>query len=280
MLAVLSHEVITEKIVSALVENKIPWRNDYGFPVNVISRRRYGGVNALLLNIATEQHGFTSPYWATYSQWQAQGRTVRPRPENVAVGKWRTEIALPRSDKQLGRWSLFNLDQVDGGFAGLRNLALADPNQADRVIEATHANINFVHGTVAQYEYPPDDRVTFPLKEQFVQGAGGLAGYYNSLFHELMHWTEPRLGWEGDERERELRAEIGADFLTTELRLPRLAYELRLNHHNFLGRWMDMFCNDPTAIFDIADAAYQAAEYVLGCNHMAMPRHNPLAEVV
>ena len=57
---------ITDQIIESLKSGKLPpWRKPWasdanaGFPTNVASKRRYSGVNPLLLQIAAEKHGFT-----------------------------------------------------------------------------------------------------------------------------------------------------------------------------------------------------------------------------
>jgi antirestriction protein ArdC len=281
MLQVLQHTaVISARVEQAMRDGHIPWRGDHGFPTNAVSLRRYDGVNALLLNLAAERHGFRSPYWATWSQWLALRGEVRPRPAAVRPGEWSTEVVLERADGRLGRWALFNLEQVDGGPANLRRDVPALPSGAvDRLIRATSATICFRPGMEAAYYYPLVDHVVFPLRQQFLNGPGGLPAFYNSLLHELVHWTEPRLGWNGDVRERELRAEVGADFLTTELRIPRLNRSMRTNHRNFLDRWTSRMRRDSGWIFRIAADAGRAADYLLSFIEAARPRHNPPGEL-
>ena len=84
---------ITDQIVESLKSGGIPpWRRPWGispnsgFPTNVISKRRYSGVNVLLLRMAVMTHGFRSKYWATFNQWRDLGGRVMRRPENVEPG--------------------------------------------------------------------------------------------------------------------------------------------------------------------------------------------------
>jgi antirestriction protein ArdC len=69
-----------------------PWRRPWGisansgFPTNVVSKRRYSGVNVLLLRMAAMTHGFTCKYWATFNQWRDLGGKVMRRPESVKPG--------------------------------------------------------------------------------------------------------------------------------------------------------------------------------------------------
>jgi antirestriction protein ArdC len=58
-------ESITARIIEGLqngiVPWKKPWRNDpnCGTPANVVSRRNYSGINPVLLDLATQENGFS-----------------------------------------------------------------------------------------------------------------------------------------------------------------------------------------------------------------------------
>lgn len=277
-------EVITEIIIQALVELRVPWRGNFGFPRNILSNRRYDGVNPFLLNIAADRHGWTSPYWGTYSQWISQGSSPKPRPSHIKPGEWSQEIVLykvnPCGKMELGRWSAFNLDQTENGFANLRGQRQPlDLTLADHAIRATNAKINFKETQEAAYYYR-EDTIVFPLRGQFLRGPGGIAGFYHSLFHEVAHWSEPRLDWEGTEAERELRAEIVADYLCTEFNVPMLPMLRRTNHRNFLDRWIALMRKDAELIFRLSAAASKAADFILGFSQRVGLRHNPPAEIV
>ena len=38
---------------------------------NVVSKRKYRGLNPILLDLASETHGFSSKWWGTFQQWKA-----------------------------------------------------------------------------------------------------------------------------------------------------------------------------------------------------------------
>jgi antirestriction protein ArdC len=100
----------------------------------------------------------------------------------------------------------------------------------------------------------------FPFREQFFQ----LSAYYDSLLHELSHYSEPRLGWDGPSDIRELRAEISAPFITSQLGVPVLCdMNMLTNHRNHLGRWVAAMKKDPTLIFQVAADASEAAKYLV-----------------
>src|SRR3954471_22112780 len=128
---------ITDQFIEALKAGGIPpWRKGWashggGLPTNLVSKRRYAGVNVLLLQMAAARHGFTSKFWATFNQWKALGGAVIRRPDGVPPGRWGTTIVFFRPvtktqiDPDTGRevevgfpilrtYTVFNLDQVEG----------------------------------------------------------------------------------------------------------------------------------------------------------------------
>jgi antirestriction protein ArdC len=74
---------ITNQIVEALKRGVAPWRQPWvnhpnaGLPCNVISKRRYNGVNAVLLGLMSMDQGYQSKHWATFRQWKALGGSVK-----------------------------------------------------------------------------------------------------------------------------------------------------------------------------------------------------------
>lgn len=174
----------------------------------------------------------------------------------------------------LREYTVFNADQVEGAD---KFQVSVDPNPtepdfepAEEIIAATQADIRHVAGDHARYFRPPADFIEMPFKEQFLKGFGGLAGYYDTLFHELCHWSESRLDWKApenlDSKARyalaELRAEMGAAFLSTEIGIPSL--ETSENHAPYLNCWIQAMKEDYRIIFRISSAASAAADFVLG----------------
>jgi len=86
---------ITNQIIEALQSGSLPpWRQPWasspnaGFPANIASKRRYSGVNPMLLQISAQNHGFRSKWWGTFKQWESVGGRVMHRPANVESGCW------------------------------------------------------------------------------------------------------------------------------------------------------------------------------------------------
>ena len=111
---------VNETVIRSLLGNNIPWRSDYGFPTNIISRRKYDGVNAILLMDSVRRHKFNSQYWGTINEWEGLGGKVMPRPSNVDIDDWGTYIIVCLGSA-VRKMQVFNLSQVDDNFPSSRD---------------------------------------------------------------------------------------------------------------------------------------------------------------
>ena len=262
-------EQVNDTIITALERQMVLGRSDHGFPRNVWSRRRYGGMEAILLMLACDRQGFTSCWWGTKSEWETLGGSISEGPG--------TEIVVGRG-KSLHALTVYNLCQISGDFPVSRNERhMVDYALVERIIAGTKADIRFTDEPVAEYYYPQEDSdgdyIKMCRKERFERGPGGAPSYYHSLFHELAHMSEVPLDWYGPQDVRELRAEIAADFLCTELAIPNYPYRCRRNLHKHLAVWIKRMRRSPGMIFKVARDAAQAVDFILGCSALAEPRH-------
>jgi antirestriction protein ArdC len=166
----------------------------------------------------------------------------------------------------LRTYTVFNLDQADGTkldrfrtdiVPPLGNFVDSEP--AERAIEATGADIRH-GGDRASYHRPAEgggDFIRLPHKWQFQAEKE----YYATVLHELAHWSEIRLGWEGSYALGELRAEIAASFLLAELGVPQS--DDLTNHHAYVANWLKALQSDPRYIFTASTAASKAADFIL-----------------
>ncbi len=259
-------ERITTKIIAAIKRGQVPpWRrptsdfeND-GFPTHPATLKPFAGVDVLLTNMAATEKGHRSKFWASEDEWRYLACKVSGRPTILADGT-----------------AVFNADQTNSvthRSRKRRTLVAVDYGPAEAVITSSGADIRHIRGTEAAYYYR-HDYIVLPERWQFIEGPGGLEAYYDSLLHELAHWTEPRLEWSRlefsvDPVVNELRAEIAAPFMTAQLGLPVFAdMKILANHRNHLDRWVKAM-KDPTLIFHVADAASDAAEYLLSLTKAA-----------
>jgi len=291
-------EQITKTIIEALKSGGLPpWRRPWaadpaaGFPCNVVSQKRYRGINPLLLQIAAMRHGLTSKWWGTFNQWKTLGGQVMRRPDNVPHGHWGTGIIFwskvtkveetddgEEDEKDiffLRSYTVFNVDQVEGSHLDHLRVGHSVTNvnpidtyeEADRVIEATKADIRY-GGNRAFYDLTKD-YIQVPLREQFTA-----AEYYETVLHELCHWSEApgRLNWnragEGYAM-GELIAEMGSCFLASELGIPNA--ETLPNHASYLQSWLKAMQNDHRFIFQASSQASKAADFILSFSRASQP---------
>jgi hypothetical protein len=70
------YAIVTEKIVNLLEQGIVPWRRPWsatGLPRNLVSKKRYRGVNLFLLSPTK----YVSPFWLTMKQANEVGGSVR-----------------------------------------------------------------------------------------------------------------------------------------------------------------------------------------------------------
>ncbi len=288
-------ETITHQIIEALQSGEIPpWRRPWGispnsgFPTNVVSNRRYSGVNVLLLRLASMKHGFSSKFWATFKQWQDLGGRIKRRPEDVEPGQWGqsivffTKVNKTKVDPITGEeeetsfpilksYTIFNVDQVDGPFDHLRandesmtvNSNFIDYEPAEELIRNVGVDLRF--GGDHAFYCKSEDYIQVPDKRRFERENE----YYNTILHELTHWTEPRCNWSGNYAEGELRAEIGSAFVSAALGIPQS--DNLDNHKAYVANWLEALNKDSRFIFRAASAASKAADFVLSFSRQPEP---------
>lgn len=282
-------EEITKRIVTAIEQGVMPWRRPWrvspnaGRPCNVVSKRAYTGVNPLLLAIAAMQHGFSSKWWATYQQWQQLGFQVKKRPDDVEPGQWGTAIVFFKPVRKtvvnedtgeeqeesfgvLRTYTVFNADQVIGAERfqvveepGTDNVE-PDYAPAEELMVATGADIR--HGGEQAFYSLRGDYIQLPHCHRF----GSLGAYYGTALHEVCHWTEhsSRLNWDREAEGYamgELRAEIAACFLASEIGIPH--GEALENHASYVKSWLDAMRGDVNYIFRASRMASATTDYLL-----------------
>jgi antirestriction protein ArdC len=285
---------ITEQIVQAMEHGVKPWRRPWtvspnaGRPNNVVSRQPYNGINPLLLELHRLEHGFSSKWYATYRQWERLDCQVMKRPDHVEKGRWGCQIVFYKPvtkrhvDPATGQeeedrffvmrtWTVFSADQVEGAeefrTEEYEPASVPDFEPADELIAATGGDIRH-HGDRAFYKRPigpwPDhhdgDFIIVPHKHRF----DPVGSYYETVLHELGHWSEVRLGWDHKEHGYamgELVAEMASSFLATELGVPQ--GETLENHAAYLKSWLKDMKDDPAFTFRASTQASKVCDYLL-----------------
>jgi antirestriction protein ArdC len=293
---------VTARIIQALEADLLPWRPPWqtgsaqpGRHSNISSRKPYSGLNPLLLEIHAVNHGFQSRWWGTFNQWHDLGCRVCRRPSHVEEGHWGCRMVFfkpvtkPVVDTATGdedeerfyilrTFTVFCADQVEGDAADeLRAVdhdgqtdAQPDFQPAEELILATKADIRH-GGSRAFYARPlplgafPNhtggDFIMLPPKATFDPPGA----FYETVTHELAHWSEPRTGWDHEKNGYalgELAAEIASCYVSAELGIPQ--GEGLGNHAAYLRSWLEALKNDRNFIFKAARQASKVTDFLLG----------------
>jgi antirestriction protein ArdC len=273
---------VTEQIIESLKNGGLPpWRKTWsddpnapGLHTSLSTGQPYRGINQLILGCAAMQGGFKSRWWGTYNQIQQNGANVRKGQKSTRVLLWKP-ISRKRVNEDgkeidenflvMREFCIFSVEQTTGleqfriGYCKPKGEPTKRYEVADSVIASTGARIEY-GGNRACYR-PHDDLIQLPYRNQF----GTPEAFYETAFHELVHWTEKegRAGWKDDFNYAfcELVAEIGACFLMGELGLP--TGDTLPNSAAYVQSWLRGMFDDHRFIFSASAQASKAASYLL-----------------
>ena len=275
------YQTITERFIAQLKSGTVPWQKPWLGVQNIVSRKPYHGINALLLGSAE----FQSPFWLTFKQALDLGGSIKKGSKSTPVIYYKF---LDKTDSDgnpirqndgtskhtpFVRWSnVFNLDQTEG----IQAPTLRASQSASQPLEKAAAIVENArlcpihHAGFAACYSPKDDVIRIPASSTFRSHED----YYHTLYHELIHAAghSSRLNREGitqrakfgSERysKEELIAELGAAFLSNEAGiLDRVRFE---NSAAYLGSWIARLENDPRLIVSAASQAQRSTDFVMG----------------
>ena len=276
---------ITQKVIESLEQGKIPWEKQWenvadtdgiAFPQNGLTGEFYSGFNVLSLLIAQYQHGYKSAKWLTYKQAQEMGAYVRKGEKATQGVYWAEKFDEIKDEKgNITKekhlipciFSVFNEDQIEGLD---REIVIIDDTKdfdkierAEKILKNSGAVINEIPQNRAYYN-PATDSITLPIRSQFKSAAG----FYDTAFHELGHWTghESRLNRAMVNRfgtpeyaREELRAELASFFLSASLGIPHDSE----NHKAYIQSWIKTLKDDPREIYRAAQDAKRINEFIM-----------------
>ena len=277
------YELITARFIEQLKKGTVPWQKPWMGVQNIVSKKPYRGINALILGGSD----FQSPYWLTFKQAHDLGGTVKKGEQATPVIYYKLfEKRDDQGNLVLGsngrptripfiRWSnAFNLDQTEG-IAPPAQTEAVDQNplhpleKAAKIVEEAKVCPIYHTGFAAVYS-PGEDVIRMPAQKTFRTPES----YYQTIFHEMTHSTghASRLDREGvtlpikfgSERysKEELIAELGASFLSNEAGiLNQVQFD---NSAAYLGSWIEKFQNDPKMIFAASSQAQRSTDFILG----------------
>lgn len=277
------HEIVTEKLITALEAGTAPWRKSWGtsttLPANFQSGKKYRGINTFLLNCA----GFSSPYWLTYKQAFEKDGNVKKGEKGMPVVFWnwiykdasgKTVKDPKQATKKipfLRYYTVFNAEQIEGVEFPTVEIPTREhtPSEGCEKIVNGMPSPPEIKTKGSQPCYIPSlDRVEMPKAEHFHSGDD----YYSTLFHELAHATghKSRLNRKEltkvsgfgsrDYSKEELVAEMGAAFLCGQAGIDTTLD----NSAAYLQNWIKVLKGDSKLAVTAAAQAQKAADYILG----------------
>lgn len=283
---------VTNQIIAALEAGTppwaCPWDKSHGslLPANLTTGRRYRGINVMLLNLRQMAAGYRSSRWLTFQQAHGVGAKVRKGEHGTKIVFFklleRDQDGATESDNGFGRaandepsckvipllrsFTVFNEAQVDDLPAHL-----TWPDAPERVFQPcdladdllTQSGALFQHGGDKAFYSPSQDIIQMPPREVFFDEVG----YYNTVLHELTHWTghPDRCARALSSRQHieayafeELVAEMGSAFLSSHCGLPA-----QVNHASYIQSWLQALRNDKRLIFTAASLAQKAVDFLV-----------------
>ena len=278
------YALITDRILNRLEAGIVPWQKPWAggnqSPRNLISRKKYRGVNTFLLHAMC----YASPYWVTFKQAKELGGNVRKGEKATPVVFWNW---IEREDKDgkpqkipfLRYYSAFNVDQCDGLESALpaptEEQRTPDPIlSAEEILKSMSDCPPIAHGGGRAAYIPAEDRIVIPHAGTFRSDEE----YYSTLFHELTHATghTSRLNRKGlndseagewsafgstPYAQEELVAEMGAAFLCGQVGIVERTLD---NSAAYIQGWLKRLRDDQRLVVQAAAQAQKAADYILG----------------
>ena len=276
------YERVNAKLVEMMQAGAIPWQREWrggGRAANLISKKPYRGINAVLLGCAP----YASPWFVSFKQAKELGGNVRKGEKgNLAIFWKRLEFAEKDKDGRTGKkivpllrhYHVFNLEQCEGIPAEkipdeqIPDLDFQPLMEAEKIVEAMPSRPRIEHGGNRAFYSPRGDFVNMPERRTFT----GEEAYYSVLFHELAHSTghssridrglDSTLAAFGspDYSKEELVAEIASAFVCGCIGIEDKTLR---NSAAYLQGWMRALKDDKKLFVAAAGKAQRAADWIL-----------------
>jgi antirestriction protein ArdC len=205
------YDDITRKIIAELEAGCVPWVQPWAtaaakaplaMPRNAATRRRYSGINILILLGAAVERGFSGQSWLTFRQALSLGGRVRKGERGTSVvyaDRFVPAEELKRASAAgdeaqaipfLKRFTVFNTDQCDGLSVDASSIAPSSHMVEPRVEALIHATrIDFRIGGDRAFYCPPEDYVQVPPPAAYFEPIN----WHRTALHELAHYAESRV---------------------------------------------------------------------------------------
>ena len=278
-----AYEIYNDYIISKLEQGVKPWVKKWSTtgngqpPCNYDSRRKYSGMNVLMLDQGGE--------YLTWNSIKKNGGQVKKGEKAHTILFWKLlkkEQVNPTTGKKeiktipfLQFYHVFHINQTTGIESKIKTkpIILSEIEKHEKAeaikndyIKREHIKILETLSDTAFYR-PSTDEIQIPKIEQYTKQAE----FYSTLFHEIAHSTgspnrlnrsDDKGGSFGSTRyaREELTAEITASFILNDLQMQ--TEETKENNIAYLQSWIKALKNDYQLIVTASSKAEKATEYI------------------
>jgi len=234
-----------------------------------------GGLNNLLLWIASSRNGWGDPRWMGFGQAKKKGWNVKRGQKSTRIYApilgWRPDpddssrrISFVRDFKEV---AVFNGQQIDGIPSLDRHRKYLDVStgyaETLKVYERVGVDTN--HGGSKAAYSPASDSIILPDRDRFIDAEE----YHATRLHEIGHSTghKSRLdrglfsGGMKAYAEEELVADLFSAFMCSSLGVEKAG--LTENHAAYIQSWHRRLGEDPNMLLRTINAAWKAYSYVM-----------------
>ncbi len=277
------YDQINNRIIELLEKGVAPWRQPWKTEsikpaMNLISKRYYTGCNFFMTNC----QGYTSPFWATFKQYQSKGATVKKGEKGTPIIFYKPlEIKEKQQNGELKDKTIplmrlsyvFNSQQVEGLELKQEDQVLTPCNPIEscqELIKKFPLGMPEIRHNEARAFYNFNlDYINLPKMDLYNESEE----YYQTLFHESIHATghEKRLHratlqnihcfGDADYSKEELIAELGASYLSAFAGIDNKTIE---NSASYLSNWLNVLRKDNKFLIQASAQAQKAVDYLIG----------------
>ena len=273
---------LVNEFIHCLDEDLLPWEKGWNmvFHKNIITGKKYKGINQLILMYVANKFHYSSEIWGTFQQMKSQKLKIKAgskskkiiyyswhdktRKENISYYEMKNRIENGRDEEEFypvsRLYDVFNVEDTENYCSKKEK-----ENDIDFISDyLKKENITLIFGGNDAYYYPPLREIRIPNKEQFKSDNS----YYSTILHEIAHSTMPKVDrimpteLENEEKYafEELVAEISSVFLCCQM---KIEMEPLQNHKAYIKGWANRIRSNSDYLFKAIKSAEKVTEYVL-----------------
>lgn len=270
-------DLIVKQMESGVVPWRIPWKGPTLIPMNMVSKKKYKGLNLWALNAVAQIHD--CPFFLSFNQAKMLGGNIKSGSKGYPIVFWTIfksgEAGEEKTFPMLRYYTVFNFKQTEN--IPENKLPVWDPfihefnaiAQADLLVEGWEDKPLITYAGDRAFYSPANDTVTMPAAEHFFEDEH----FYSTQFHELIHSTghRSRTGrhslqvnhsfGSADYSQEELVAEMGASFICGILGIEQAVIE---QSASYITSWLSKLKGDKKFLMQASSQAQKAVDYILG----------------